>query len=184
MAEIVTSPVNKHPKRKKVLIVTGIVVLIVAAVGAGAGVRWLQDRDEQPDVVSELPPLPESVQEAQDLLAEGKVEEADRLVKENLNRDSLSNEERFELYSTQGLIAYEKQDYQEAAAAYERAFEIQETFDMARKLGTTLQQLGDNQGAITYYRRAIELNPPDNPVRESDNNILEQMISALEEDQQ
>lgn len=183
MAETEATPVNKRQKRKKVLVIVAVVVLLVAAAGAGAGVRWLQNRDEQPETVSELPPLPESVQEAQNLLEEGKVEEADKNVKNSLNNESLSNEERYELYATQGLIAYEKQDYQEAATAYKKAFEVQETFDMARKLGTTLQQLGDNQGAITYYKKAMELNPEDNPVREADNNVLEQMINALEEQQ-
>lgn len=159
--------------------VVALAVTVVLAAGAGAFVRWLQTKHESAAVINDTPLPPDSVAAVQDLLANGNTAEADRAVKEQLQNTSLPAEERYELYMTQGQVAYVKEDYKEAEQAYTNAYSLNPTFEVARRLGSTWQQLGNNQKAIEYYQKAIELNPPDNPTREADNNVLQQMINAL-----
>jgi tetratricopeptide (TPR) repeat protein len=160
-----------------------VVAVLVLAGGAGAAARWLMAKhaDKTTNTVAKtVDPRPSSVKQADSLLVSGKTEEAAAYVKQQLDKPSLSNTERYELYVEQGLIAQNAEDYQLAADAFGKAFAIKEDYDLAQKLGSTYQQLGDKQKAIDYYKKAIALNPPSNPMRESNNNIFQQMIDQLQ----
>jgi tetratricopeptide (TPR) repeat protein len=153
---------------------------VLAAAGAGVLVRSLQTKDD----VVDPPTLPTSVKETEQLLISGDVDGAQAYVDDRLKDTSISKEERYQLYVKQGVIAYEKKDYQAAIEPYTKAFALNENADMASKLGVTWQELGDKQKAIEFYKKAIDLNlknSKDNPTYESDNNTLKQMIAALEE---
>jgi len=180
-----TVHVGKGSQKRKARwpFIVALIVMVIVAAGAGVFARWLQNKHASQAIIDPTPPPPESVAEAQDLLGQGKVAEADEYVKNQLKNSELSSEERWQLYIEQGRIAYEKQDYNEAIEAYTNAWAIHESYELARSLGVTWQQLGDNTKAIEFYRKAIELNPQDNPTREADNNVLNQMISILEEGQ-
>jgi tetratricopeptide (TPR) repeat protein len=84
------------------------------------------------------------------------------------------------LYSQQGANYFQKGEYQKAQESYTKAFEIKNTFELAQAIAATWEKLGDKQQAITYLRRAIELVPQDNPVREDDIQLIEEQIRMLE----
>ncbi|MGH7157778.1 MAG: tetratricopeptide repeat protein [Candidatus Saccharimonadales bacterium] len=171
---------GKQKRRARWPFIVALAVTVVLAGGAGVFLRYLQNKHTGQATFDPTPPPPDSVAEAQSLLGQGKVTEADQYVKDQLKNQSLPSDERWQLYIEQGRIAYEKQDYTEASEAYTNAWAIHESYDLARNLGATWQQLGNNQKAIEFYRKAIELNPQDNPTREADNNVLNQMIEMLE----
>lgn len=174
---------GKQKRKVRWPFIAVLIAVVILAAATGVFVRYLQNKHASQAIIDPTPPPPESVAEAQSLLGQGKVSEADQYVKDQLQNTALSNEERWQLYIEQGRIAYEKQDYNEAVEAYSSAWVIHESYDLARNLGATWQQLGDKQKAIEFYKKAIELNPADNPTRESDNNVLQQMITMLEQGQ-
>ncbi|HSX16644.1 MAG TPA: tetratricopeptide repeat protein [Patescibacteria group bacterium] len=160
-------------------LVLTLVVVAIVALGAGALVHWMQTRNNKPISVNTAPHAPDSVLDARSLLASGKPDEANKQIDSALANKPLSNDERYLLYVEKGRVAIDKGDYQAAADAYAKAWGIKQTFEVARKLGTTWQQLGDNAKAVDYYKKAITLDPKDSPTYDSDNRTLQQMIDSL-----
>lgn len=155
--------------------------VLVLAVSAGFFVRWMQNRGQvEAPRQSEVPPPPKSVADARSLFSESKLAEADQAVRDALANPSTPKEEQYLLYIEQGRIAYDKGDKEAAAAAFTKAWEIRQTFDVATRLGSTWEELGDKTKAVEYYKKALELNPKDSPSYESDNNVLNQLIDILE----
>ena len=176
----------KRPRPRWPFIAAFIVVLLLA-LGAGGFVRWLEQKNNPASNNSNrLPPQPDTVADAQDLLAKGKTDEAAKHVDQALSNPKLSNDEKYLLYIEQGRIAQEKGDYPATAAAYEKAEAIKQTYEVSRRLGATWQQIGDKQKALMYYEQALRLNPneKDNPMREAEANSLRQLIDALKEELQ
>lgn len=167
---------RRGPRLQFLLI--GAVVLLVA-LGAGAATRWIQQSNTKP--VVEAPERPATYNKVQDFLADQKTDEASKYINDQLAKTTLSSEERYLLYLEQGSLAFDKGDYQAAADSYTKAAAVKETFLVVRKLGGIWDTLGDKQKAITYYKRALEINPADNPLRESNEATLKELITMLEE---
>lgn len=164
-------------KRRSVFIAIGVGLLVLGAIASGAFVRWaILQFQKPPETTSQLPA---DVLKTQDLLLSGKTEEAENFVNETLANPSTSNDDKYFLYIQQGNIEAEKGEYQATIDSYLKAAAIKETYQITSKLGAFYQQIGDNQKAIEYYKRTIELIPPDLPVRESEINIYNQLIQML-----
>ena len=182
MAEMNPEGTKKKSRWLPVLVVVGVLIL---ALGAGALAWWLMSGEpaKKNAPLVNVDPRSKSVKQAESLLVSGKSDEAAKYVKDQLANTSLPKGDRYDLYYEQGVIAQNAQDWQLAADAFGSAFAIKQDYDVAQKLGSTWQQLGDKQKAIDYYKKAIELNPPSNPMRESNNNIFQQLINQLEAEQ-
>lgn len=168
-------------RKKRLPSIVIIVLVIVLAGGAGIGLRWWQNRDKgSSQAQQEPPPVPDAVDNVRDLLSAGQADQAGDAVAQALSSGSLSNEEKYLLYIEQGLIAIEKGDNQAAVDAYTKAWETKQTFEIARRLGSTWQLVGNNEKALEFYKKALELNSKSNPTYESDKMKLEQMIDMLE----
>jgi tetratricopeptide (TPR) repeat protein len=175
---------KNHAPRKWFVVV--LIVTVVLAVGAGVAVSWwVNNETEEPPLVKEepLPELPSAVTEVQTLLAAGKTQEAEQVAKEAIANPATSDNDKHLLYIELGKVYVDRGDYQAAADAYTQAWNIKETFELASKLGSTWQSLGDNTKAVKYYKKALELNPKDSPTNDSDGRVLQQMIDALESGQ-
>lgn len=164
-------------KARRWLLVLAVIAAVIAAAGAGILVRSLMDRKESVVVPDQMPAV---IQDVQNLALQGKQDEADRIIEQALQDPATPPDVKFTLYSQQGANYYEKGEYQKALDSYTNAFKIRETFEMAQAIATTWIQLGDKQQAIDFYRKAIELMPQDNPVRDDDIQLIEEQIKALE----
>lgn len=159
--------------------VAGLIAAVVLALGAGVFVRWMVDRNKVPDTKAG-PPLAAEIKEVQDLTLNNKPEEAEKKISELLADPGVSSEVKFSLYLQRGANDYQKGAYQQALESYMKAFEIRQTYPIAQSIGSTWLALGDKQQAIQYYRKAIELIPQDNPVRDDEIQVIEEQIRALE----
>jgi tetratricopeptide (TPR) repeat protein len=170
--------------KKQVLVGVGIVVLLAAAVGTGFLVRWLQTKDGGLTEQSPQKELPEAVTKTEDLLANGKTDEASKHIEESLKNQSLPSEEKYILYLQQGNIEVEKKNYSAALQAYTSASQAMDTFIAASKIASLYQLQGNKEKAIEYYKKAISLNTdPKNPVREDENRMFGELITTLENQQ-
>lgn len=169
-------------RKKKILTIVVVVGIVVLAGGAGVALRMLQDKDKEDDAAQqeEVAPPPDSVANVRDLIQSGDAEKAGQAVDDALKNSSLSDDEKYLLYIEQGRVASEKGDYQGAVDAFTKAWEIDETFDVARRLGSMQQQVGNNEKALEFYKKAMEINPKNSPTYEADNNVLKMMIDMLE----
>jgi tetratricopeptide (TPR) repeat protein len=172
----------KRPRPRWPFIV-GLVVALVLAGGAGVLARYIQNKAEQKSNSSQKDKAPDSVEDARYDLQAGKVDEVAKNINDKLADSKTSNEEKHLLYIEQARVAIVKEDYKAAADSLTKAWEIKETYDVARRLGSISQQLGDNEKAITYYKRALQLNTKDNPLYESENINLQAQIEVLESGQ-
>jgi tetratricopeptide (TPR) repeat protein len=166
-------------KKRTAFIAIGIVVLLLGALAAGAFIRWAITQFAQAPEISETIQTPANVAQAQNLLLEGKVDEATSFIDQSLADPNTSNEDKQLLYVQLGNAAAEKGDYNAAIDAFLKSFEIQEDYQVAGKLGSYYQQIGNNEKAIEYYKKTIQLNPESNAMREANNNTYEQLIISL-----
>jgi tetratricopeptide (TPR) repeat protein len=158
--------------KKQVLVGVGVVALLLAALGAGFFVRWLQTKDSTLTEQAPQKELPETITKTEDLLVGGKTDEASKHIDDTLKDSSLPAEEKYMLYLQQGNIAVDKKDYSAALQSYLQAESVQSTFIVAGKIGSLYQLMGDNQKAIEYYKKAISLNTdPDNLLRQRENDM-------------
>jgi tetratricopeptide (TPR) repeat protein len=168
-----------HLSKKQVLVGGGVVLLLAVALGAGALLGWLQAPSVTPHTVETKDKLPSSIVAANALVGAGKTEEAKQKVDEFIKAPSTPPSEKYMLYITKANLANDAQDYQAALSALLEAEKVEETSEVASKIGTMYEQLGQNDKAIEYYKKAIRLNPQDDPMRERENETLAEMIRYL-----
>lgn len=163
---------------KKVWMTIGVVALLAAAAGAGFWLQTLQHKD-QPAATNSPQPLPSSVTSVENLISQGKTEEAQQQITSALNNSSTSSQDKFLLYYTQANIAADKQDNQGIIDALAKAEAIKQTSDVAARMASAYQQLGDKSKAIEYYKKAIQLETDDNPMRDREVETYQEMIKNL-----
>lgn len=162
-------------RKKKVLTVLAVVLVVVVAAGGGVALRWWQDRDE----VTGPKDLPAAIDTSQNLASSGDFEGAHEEIDKALSNPKLSAKEKYELYLQQGTTYYNEGKYQQALDSYKKAAAAQETQGLYEVMANTAQQLGDNQSAIAYLKKAIALIPESNPVGGADKESYEIKIREL-----
>jgi tetratricopeptide (TPR) repeat protein len=162
-------------KIPKIALLIGLIVLFVAiGFGAQVLVRQLQTDKAQEGA-------PPAVREVQEIANTGNQEEVDKKINEKLQDSRVSDNEKYLLYQQQGSRFMQKGDAQAAVEAYTKGFAIRETFEMAQAVAGAYWQSGNNEKAIEYYRKAIELVPADHAVRDDEIESMNMMIKMIEE---
>ncbi|HKX72736.1 MAG TPA: tetratricopeptide repeat protein [Candidatus Saccharimonadales bacterium] len=165
--------------KKKILGIAIVVGILAAAAAAGFWLQQMQSKSGDPNATDTRITIPDSVASASDLASQGKTDEANKKINEAVNNPATSNDEKYQLYITQANIAFDKQDYKAVETALLKAWAIRETKEIAARLGTNYEQLGDKPKAIEYLKKAIQLNPDSNPLKERQNEMYAEMIRNL-----
>ena len=176
-----TAQIYKRQKRRKLLVIAGVILLLITAMGVGAGVRWWQSQSGPDDDVVLAPPLPEPATDAQELRIEGNMEAFDEKVQAALNDPSTDDETRYHLYIQQGHAFADRDDWEAAIGAYKEAEQLDPSLAVAEALARAYETIGDIENAIRYLEAAIERNPEDSPVYEADDAAFKERIRILEE---
>ena len=172
-------------KRRKVLIVVGIVLLVLIAAGTGMTLRWWQDAGQQSGDTSgtneeELPPLPTVVDDLQNLRTNGDAEAFDQDLATALANPDYDDPTRALLYIQQGNAAYDAKDFNSALESYLEAENLDPSSQTAQLVGFSYQELGDKVKAIEYYNLTIERLSPENILYEADKSYFEERIRQLQ----
>lgn len=167
---------NKLSKWQFALI---FVAVIVAAGGAGLGLRWLQQyRDHK------LATKPDAIQlkadEVQDLALSGDSDKAHKALDEALDNPELSPDGKYRLLFQEGITYENEKKYDEAISSYKEAEAINATQAVAEAIARTAEAKGDKELAIAYYKKAISLvDSKSNPQAEDVKSFYEQSIVNL-----
>lgn len=168
-------------------------LLLGAAVGAGILVRWLQHKQGagsgngdsnglqigNGDTNSFAQnSLPQSVKDAQDLVASGKADDANKQIAQDLTTTS-NQDEKYELYLVQGVNYENQQQYDNAITAYKSAEAIKKTWTVYKALGRVSETKGDKAAALGYYKQALAALDPKDPQYKSEQAEVQQTIQAL-----
>jgi tetratricopeptide (TPR) repeat protein len=171
-----------RPNKKVVLSAVGVIAVLGLSLGAGVGLRILQQKNENSkstqDSVYKGTPLPGDAEEVQNLRLDGDDKAATAKIDEALNDKDTSTEERYTLYIQQGNIAADKQDLNAAIQAYTKAEAVKETYEITKLLGLTWEDLGDKAKSVEYYKKALPLTPS-GPMQQSNKEYLETKIRNL-----
>jgi tetratricopeptide (TPR) repeat protein len=151
-------------KHRQALQIAGLVVVIVLAVGAGVGLRLLQNKDVA--VPNPTLTLPKVVDDLQNLRDTGDEAAFNTALDKALHDPSLDSKTRYLVYIQQGHKAMQDQQWQAAIDAYSKAMAIKQDKEVAALLGDAYAALGDKTKAIEFYTKAISLIPSDNPNRD------------------
>jgi tetratricopeptide (TPR) repeat protein len=179
MTVIVGSGSGEKSTKKRVLFVVGIVILVAAAGGAGAGLRWLQSRDKAAVSTGGFEQMQQPITDAQDRTFAGDFATAHKELEKALQDKSLSTDDRYELLYAQGATYENENRLTEALAAYAEAAKVKETQSLYVSMATLAEKVGNKEQAIAYYKDAIRLIPQDNPVGGEDKGSYEQKIRDL-----
>jgi tetratricopeptide (TPR) repeat protein len=170
-------------KRRKVIIITGVIVLVLIAAGAGIAIRWWQDTRQQPDSSQvdeeELPTLPPVVDDLQNLRNEGNGEKFDQELATALENPDYDDPTRALLYIQQGNAAYDAKDFNAALESYLQAEVLDQSSQTAQLVGFAYQELGNKAKAIEYYQLTIERFSPDNVLYDAEKSYFEDRINQL-----
>ena len=170
---MVQQPVGKSKKHLWLWIAVVVAVLLLAF-GAGAGLRWWKENHK--------PPTPRAVVDtSQNLAIGGDLQKAQSQIDESLNRDDLTNDERYLLEYQKGTNYQNNGKHKEALESFNRAVTFKETQSLYTSMGEAAQALKQNKQAIEYFKKAITLIPSSNPVAAEDKASLEQHITSLEQ---
>lgn len=169
-------PSVKKSTGKRVLLISGALILVILAGGLGVGLRWWQDRNS--DQTEETPTLPTVVDNLQNLRTDDP-DAFDEELQNALDDPDLDNETRALVYIQQGNQAFDNKKYQEAADAYMNAENLVATAETAQLLAVTYQALGENDRAIQYYNLAIERFPSDHPLYRAETDYFREQIINL-----
>lgn len=193
----VPQPKAPFKGKKKIITIVGVVLLILAAAGAGVFLRWQQTQqnpsgsqnggDGGNNVGSTGSPeldglaqnsLPDSVKDAQNLANTGKIEDSNKQIAAGIANAS-SNDEKYELYLQQAVNNENEEKWDDAIASYKNAEAIKKTDTVYIGLGRAYEAKGDKAAAANAYKTAIPLMKTDDPMYEADKRRLEDKIKAL-----
>lgn len=177
-------PKPKKFSRKKILSIVLVIGVLVLAAGVGFLVRWLQiqgdNQKKEDENISIVDDKPRSVSEAQNLGVQGKYDEARKKIDESLSDPSKGSDEKYELHVQQGLNYQNQDKHAEALAAYREAEAIKVNFKVVRLIAEAAELAGNKPLAIEYYKKAIPLIDPENPIKDSEKRRIEEKIRQLE----
>jgi tetratricopeptide (TPR) repeat protein len=173
-------------KKRKVLIIIGIVLVVLIAAGTGVALRWWQDisqqqRGDSPEVSQEeTATLPTVVDDLQNLRTEGDQEAFDQQLATALENPDYDDPTRALLFIQQGNAAYDNRDFNAALEAYLQADELDPSSQTAQLVGFAYQELGNNVKAVEFYHLTIERLDPNNILYEADRAYFEDRIRRLQ----
>jgi tetratricopeptide (TPR) repeat protein len=159
-----------------------VIVLLVVALGAGAGLRWWQAQKEAAQQ-AQLPSLPKAVDNLQNLRDTGDEAGFKKELDKALADPSLDEDTKYLLYVQEGHNALQHHKWAEAIVAYQKAQAIKNSMEIARLLGQVYAESGDTAKAIEQYKKAITLIPTDNPRHDAIKKEYEGIVQRLENGQ-
>lgn len=165
---MVQQPVGKN-KKLWIIIIPAVLLL---AFGAGMGLRWWKEHNK--------PPTPRAiVNSSQNQAIGGDLQAAQSQIDSSLGRSDLTTDDKYLLYYQKGTNYQNNGKHQEALDNFKQAAGFKETQSLYISMGEVAQALDQKEQAISYFKKAITLIPPTNPVAEEDKASLEQRITSL-----
>lgn len=174
--------------RKKLLKIGGIIVVLLAAVGAGALFFWLQNQNktsESPSGNTNVSPIsgledrtPPSIKEAKDLAIKGNIDESNKKLDEAL-RQSSSSEDKYNIYLQQGINYANQKNYQKALDTLKLADGQQQMAPCNKLMGDMALLLGKKADAKIYYEKALTLLDDKSPLYPAEKRRLEDKIKEV-----
>ena len=170
--------------KKKVLAIAGVLVLIAAAVGAGFLVQRLvsnssSSQGSKDGTVGSAPPLPSTVNEAQNLAQNGQVDQSNQKLQQALEQPNATNDDKYNAYWQLGVNASNNNQPQQAIDYFKKAEAIKSTYTISHLIAEQAEIIGDKTTAIEYYKKAITQLNTGSPVYDSDKSYLEAKITEL-----
>lgn len=170
--------------KKKVLTIGGIVLLLLAAAGAGMAVWLLQNRSSlqggaSPFSQQSEKKLPPAVDNAQNLALEGKTDQANQQIQQALNQSGVSDQQKAQLLVQEGVNYTNSNQPQKALDVFLQAEKLQSDFTTSHLIGEQYEVLGNKDLAIQYYKKAITQLDPKSIGYNGDKTTYEDKIKAL-----
>lgn len=162
-------------KLKTTLIIIGVILLATAA---GFGLRWYQQLGEQRQQTA-ADALSKKVNDIQSTALSGNYDAANKALTAALNDSKTTNEEKASLYIQQGANYENQKDYDNAIKSYQAAAAISETEGAYSSMARAAEAKGDFDAAKTYYKKAIDLILPSNPMGAGDKSYYQYRIDNM-----
>lgn len=173
----------KNPHKRTIIIITCSVVLVAIVAGAA----YLYDNDSSVSVDQPEPINYAEIDEVDAFLASqeyedsGDVDSALSVYDELINKAE-DDQNKAELFLIKARVLQRNDRTNEAIEYAREALELSESFSILLELGALQESLGDREGAISSYERAIDRQNESSVVDQQEINALELIIEELKED--
>lgn len=165
---------KKKGRGKKILAIVGVLAVLGGALAAGVTLKWWQNKTTPP-------PTNVVIGESQNKALTGDFEGGQAEIEKALQRQDLSDEDKYMLNYQKGTNFQNAGKYQEALDNFKIAEGIKQTYSLYHSMGMVAEELGDIAGAIAYYEKGLPLIK--GPVAEDDKAYLQMKIDELKKKQ-
>ncbi len=169
--------------RRRLLAIISVVIVLVLALSGGIAaqfyIRYLnQQSDQKQKQADKAAAFSKVVSNTQELADAGKVDESNKAIQNALKDTSLDKAQRGQLLLQQATNYSEQGDQTGAIDSYQQAVNADETYETYKALADAMVGV-DNQKAIQYYKRALELLPKDGQLNDAYTRTINQDITIL-----
>ncbi|HSW99827.1 MAG TPA: hypothetical protein VLH38_02200 [Patescibacteria group bacterium] len=183
MSEQTTQAVvtGKQPTTLKRSIMPKLVIGAIVAVIIIVAGTWLVIRHHENQPATSTGPnngLNKFVNDAQEQAAAGDNDAAHKTLNAAI-KSATDTDQKRDLYVQQGITYSNQQQYVQAMESFRQAEQLGITATVAQLIAQTAQTQGDNQLAITYYKKTIALLDPKSPLSSADKQSFEDTIRSL-----
>jgi tetratricopeptide (TPR) repeat protein len=174
----------KKPRR---LIIFAIIIVIVVVLSAGAAILLSRHNNNSSTsqgskkvavAPQELPA--EKTADAADKLAYSGNVAAGTKALDNAIKSTTNTQDQFIYYSSKANLLLNNNDPKDALVAALQAYNLQKTSDSAALVGQISGVVGDKQQSLEYYKKALSLVDPTDPVAKDDTAYYQSIVTSLE----
>jgi tetratricopeptide (TPR) repeat protein len=176
---------NPFKGNRRIISSIAVVVAVLAALGLGIVIRNAQsDKAAEKKAVTTTTGQPADtttaeVKQVQGFLSEGKTNEATAYVDQQLAKTDITDQQKYDLFTSQGDIAYDKGDYNGAVASYQKAEAVTPGYRATLSAARAAEKANNKEVAIAYYKKAIERMDKSSPLYDEDKANHEEVIKYL-----
>ena len=175
MAKVVAVHIENKRGSKAWLPIAGVLLL---AIVVGGTLSWLTHRSSQPKTSHTSQP-PSALQNIDAQRARGDNTSANILITNALKDPTISADTKYQLYIDKGSVAEDTGDLHAALDAFNNAAAIKQVYTTYEAIASIYTSLGDKQNAITAYKKAISLIPPNYMFAADEKAAYQQKIKDL-----
>lgn len=173
---------KKRSSPRRLLVIAGVAVLLLGSLGGGMWLsRWQEKRntDGGSGEIGLKEELPKDVEHVQGLSAQGKYDEANKYISDQLAAPGLSEAQKFDLLFQQGSVAMNQGDFKKAIESFKQAEAIKQTREVSESIAVAAEGAGDKAQAVTYLKKAITQLDSKSKLYQQDKAWLERRIKDL-----
>lgn len=165
--------------RRKLIFVSIAIGVAILAGGAAFIVSQLQNKQSNQNTEQAVTQAEQSSVDADKVAFEGNVADGVKAYDDAISKTS-DNEALFTLYARKATLLYNDGQFDAALEVAKKSYDLKQGPNSAAFVGQIARDKGDKAMALEYYKKALKLVTPDDPLQKQDKQYYSAIIKELE----